>query len=63
MTSSVQGKMVFHEHLENLKLYMLPSLAGQLTMIVGQVGCGKSSLLLAILGEMQKISGNVSWSR
>uniref|UniRef100_A0A8B9ZFG3 ATP binding cassette subfamily C member 8 n=1 Tax=Anas platyrhynchos TaxID=8839 RepID=A0A8B9ZFG3_ANAPL len=31
---------------------------GQLTMIVGQVGCGKSSLLLAILGEMQKISGN-----
>uniref|UniRef100_A0A8C9FGC2 ATP binding cassette subfamily C member 8 n=1 Tax=Pavo cristatus TaxID=9049 RepID=A0A8C9FGC2_PAVCR len=36
---------------------------GQLTMIVGQVGCGKSSLLLAILGEMQKISGNVSWSR
>uniref|UniRef100_A0A669QVN6 ATP binding cassette subfamily C member 8 n=1 Tax=Phasianus colchicus TaxID=9054 RepID=A0A669QVN6_PHACC len=42
--------------------YMLPSLAGQLTMIVGQVGCGKSSLLLAILGEMQKISGNISWS-
>uniref|UniRef100_A0A673FT45 ATP-binding cassette, sub-family C (CFTR/MRP), member 8 n=1 Tax=Sinocyclocheilus rhinocerous TaxID=307959 RepID=A0A673FT45_9TELE len=30
---------------------------GQLTMIVGQVGCGKSSLLLAALGEMQKISG------
>uniref|UniRef100_A0A8C2W9D8 ATP-binding cassette sub-family C member 8 n=1 Tax=Chinchilla lanigera TaxID=34839 RepID=A0A8C2W9D8_CHILA len=30
---------------------------GQLTMIVGQVGCGKSSLLLATLGEMQKISG------
>uniref|UniRef100_A0A8D3CMA1 ATP-binding cassette, sub-family C (CFTR/MRP), member 9 n=1 Tax=Scophthalmus maximus TaxID=52904 RepID=A0A8D3CMA1_SCOMX len=26
---------------------------GQLTMIVGQVGCGKSSLLLAMLGEMQ----------
>uniref|UniRef100_A0A8C6Z6X7 ATP binding cassette subfamily C member 8 n=1 Tax=Nothoprocta perdicaria TaxID=30464 RepID=A0A8C6Z6X7_NOTPE len=35
---------------------------GQLTMIVGQVGCGKSSLLLATLGEMQKISGNISWS-
>uniref|UniRef100_A0A7N6AHC0 ATP-binding cassette, sub-family C (CFTR/MRP), member 8 n=1 Tax=Anabas testudineus TaxID=64144 RepID=A0A7N6AHC0_ANATE len=30
---------------------------GKLTMIVGQVGCGKSSLLLAALGEMQKISG------
>uniref|UniRef100_A0A672TG83 ATP binding cassette subfamily C member 8 n=1 Tax=Strigops habroptila TaxID=2489341 RepID=A0A672TG83_STRHB len=35
---------------------------GQLTMIVGQVGCGKSSLLLAILGEMQKISGSIFWS-
>uniref|UniRef100_A0A8B9LLA9 ATP-binding cassette, sub-family C (CFTR/MRP), member 8b n=1 Tax=Astyanax mexicanus TaxID=7994 RepID=A0A8B9LLA9_ASTMX len=36
---------------------------GQLTMIVGQVGCGKSSLLLAALGEMQKISGRVIWNR
>uniref|UniRef100_A0A8C5PF16 ATP binding cassette subfamily C member 8 n=1 Tax=Leptobrachium leishanense TaxID=445787 RepID=A0A8C5PF16_9ANUR len=35
---------------------------GQLTMIVGQVGCGKSSLLLATLGEMQKISGDVYWN-
>ncbi|KAK9410050.1 ATP-binding cassette sub-family C member 8 [Crotalus adamanteus] len=35
---------------------------GQLTMIVGQVGCGKSSLLLGILGEMQKTSGNVIWN-
>uniref|UniRef100_A0A673FX28 ATP-binding cassette, sub-family C (CFTR/MRP), member 8 n=1 Tax=Sinocyclocheilus rhinocerous TaxID=307959 RepID=A0A673FX28_9TELE len=35
---------------------------GQLTMIVGQVGCGKSSLLLAALGEMQKISGTVIWN-
>uniref|UniRef100_A0A8C4NBX7 ATP binding cassette subfamily C member 8 n=1 Tax=Eptatretus burgeri TaxID=7764 RepID=A0A8C4NBX7_EPTBU len=29
---------------------------GQLTMVVGQVGCGKSSLLLATLGEMHKVS-------
>ncbi|MXQ81457.1 hypothetical protein E5288_WYG006008 [Bos mutus] len=36
---------------------------GQLTMIVGQVGCGKSSLLLATLGEMQKLSGAVFWNR
>uniref|UniRef100_A0A8C1V5G3 ATP-binding cassette, sub-family C (CFTR/MRP), member 8b n=1 Tax=Cyprinus carpio TaxID=7962 RepID=A0A8C1V5G3_CYPCA len=36
---------------------------GQLTMIVGQVGCGKSSLLLAALGEMQKISGNITWNK
>ncbi|XP_073645077.1 ATP-binding cassette sub-family C member 9 isoform X5 [Tursiops truncatus] len=35
---------------------------GQLTMIVGQVGCGKSSLLLAILGEMQTVEGKVHWS-
>ncbi|XP_068459288.1 ATP-binding cassette sub-family C member 8 isoform X2 [Clinocottus analis] len=35
---------------------------GKLTMIVGQVGCGKSSLLLAALGEMQRISGAVSWN-
>uniref|UniRef100_A0A8C8ZF34 ATP binding cassette subfamily C member 8 n=1 Tax=Prolemur simus TaxID=1328070 RepID=A0A8C8ZF34_PROSS len=35
---------------------------GQLTMIVGQVGCGKSSLLLAALGEMQKVSGAVFWN-
>lgn len=32
-------------------------------MIVGQVGCGKSSLLLAILGEMQNLEGKVHWSR
>ncbi|XP_036977821.1 ATP-binding cassette sub-family C member 9 isoform X4 [Acanthopagrus latus] len=36
---------------------------GQLTMIVGQVGCGKSSLLLAMLGEMQTIEGRVYWSK
>uniref|UniRef100_A0A4W3J831 ATP-binding cassette, sub-family C (CFTR/MRP), member 9 n=1 Tax=Callorhinchus milii TaxID=7868 RepID=A0A4W3J831_CALMI len=36
---------------------------GELTMIVGQVGCGKSSLLLATLGEMQNISGKVYWSK
>nr|AAB50764.1 mSUR2=putative sulfonylurea-binding protein isoform {shorter isoform} [mice, heart, Peptide, 1511 aa] [Mus sp.]AAB58753.1 sulfonylurea receptor 2A [Mus musculus] len=35
---------------------------GQLTMIVGQVGCGKSSLLLAILGEMQTLEGKVYWN-
>ncbi|KAM9312905.1 ATP-binding cassette sub-family C member 9 [Gastrophryne carolinensis] len=35
---------------------------GQLTMIVGQVGCGKSSLLLAILGEMQALEGKVTWN-
>jgi ABC-type transport system involved in cytochrome c biogenesis ATPase subunit len=32
-------------------------------MIVGQVGCGKSSLLLAILGEMQTLEGKVYWNK
>uniref|UniRef100_A0A8C5A165 ATP-binding cassette, sub-family C (CFTR/MRP), member 8 n=1 Tax=Gadus morhua TaxID=8049 RepID=A0A8C5A165_GADMO len=40
-----------------------PTPPGQLTMIVGQVGCGKSSLLLAALGEMQRVSGTVTWNR
>ncbi|XP_033646525.1 ATP-binding cassette sub-family C member 9-like [Asterias rubens] len=36
--------------------------AGKLTMIVGQVGSGKSSLLSAILGEMTTMSGGVQWN-
>ena len=37
--------------------------SGKLTMIVGQVGMGKSSLLAAMLGEMVKVSGFVEWAR
>ena len=33
---------------------------GQLVAIVGQVGAGKSSLLSAMLGEMERVQGNVS---
>lgn len=42
---------------------VVPPPSGKLTMIVGQVGCGKSSLLLAALGEMQRVSGTVTWNR
>ncbi|KJH41098.1 ABC transporter, ATP-binding protein [Dictyocaulus viviparus] len=35
---------------------------GQLVAIVGKVGAGKSSLLQAILGEMNKVCGNVNIS-
>jgi len=32
---------------------------GELVAIVGQVGCGKSSLVQALLGDMEKVEGNV----
>ena len=34
--------------------------SGRLVAIVGTVGCGKSSLLSAILGELYKIHGTVN---
>ena len=34
---------------------------GKLVAIVGPVGCGKSSLLQGLLGEMRKTSGNVTF--
>lgn len=33
---------------------------GSLLAIVGHVGCGKSSLISALLGEMEKLEGEVS---
>ena len=33
---------------------------GSLVAVVGTVGTGKSSLLQAILGEMEKVSGSVN---
>lgn len=33
---------------------------GSLVAVVGQVGCGKSSLLSALLAEMDKVEGHVS---
>ena len=33
---------------------------GQLVAVVGHVGAGKSSLISALLGEMEKMTGQVS---
>ena len=33
---------------------------GQLVAVIGPVGAGKSSLLSAILGQMQRCDGNIS---
>ncbi|XP_071960141.1 ATP-binding cassette sub-family C member 9-like [Antedon mediterranea] len=35
---------------------------GRLTIIVGEVGSGKSSLLSAIMGEMYTVDGGVKWN-
>jgi len=32
---------------------------GQLVAIVGSVGCGKTSLLQGLIGEMRKTSGSI----
>ncbi|RCN46028.1 ABC transporter, ATP-binding protein [Ancylostoma caninum] len=45
---------------ETLKNINLSVKRGQLVAIVGKVGSGKSSLLQAILGEMNKVSGTVN---
>lgn len=36
---------------------------GQLSLVTGQTGSGKSSLLAALLGEMQRVSGKVHFSK
>ncbi|XP_036376338.1 ATP-binding cassette sub-family C member 9 isoform X5 [Megalops cyprinoides] len=56
------GSFTWGSNLSTLSDINIRIPTGQLTMIVGQVGCGKSSLLLAMLGEMQTLSGKVHWS-
>ena len=36
-------------------------LKGQLTVVVGSPGSGKSSLIAALLGEMTCLAGMISW--
>ena len=46
-----------HDVMHRLNLSVKP---GQLVAVVGQVGAGKSSLIQALLGEMEKHGGNVT---
>ncbi|XP_041351232.1 multidrug resistance-associated protein 1-like [Gigantopelta aegis] len=54
------GTFTWDKHGEpSLKNINLQVQLGSLVAVVGQVGCGKSSLLSAILGEMEKSRGRI----
>ncbi|XP_037610531.1 canalicular multispecific organic anion transporter 2 isoform X7 [Sebastes umbrosus] len=59
--TAVNGKFTWAKEdppvLHNINL-MVPQ--GSLLAVVGHVGCGKSSLLSALLGEVEKLEGEVS---
>ncbi|XP_062549081.1 multidrug resistance-associated protein 1-like isoform X2 [Armigeres subalbatus] len=54
------GTFSWGEDSPTLKNINLTLRKGQLTAIVGSVGTGKSSLISALLGEMEKINGSVN---
>lgn len=60
-TAPVQEDPVDDERftMENVNLQVR---RGHLCAIIGPVGSGKSSLLLGAIGEMRKMSGDVTWS-
>ena len=49
--------MIFCSITYSINLNIKP---GQLVAVVGHVGAGKSSLISALLGEMEKMTGRVS---
>ncbi|XP_033124996.1 multidrug resistance-associated protein 4-like [Anneissia japonica] len=55
----VDGESSFTMVLENIDLNVK---SGELLAVVGPVGCGKSSLLMAIMGEVPHITGKVKVS-
>ncbi|XP_043959111.1 ATP-binding cassette sub-family C member 3 isoform X1 [Gambusia affinis] len=59
--SVVNGKFTWAKEdepvLDNINV-MVPQ--GSLVAVVGHVGCGKSSLISALLGDMEKVEGEVS---
>ena len=57
MTATLHDILLVVLNLCSIDLHVKP---GQLVAVVGQVGAGKSSLIQALLGEMEKHGGNVS---
>ncbi|KAJ2836190.1 hypothetical protein FBU31_001435 [Coemansia sp. 'formosensis'] len=56
----VKGSFAWTDHGRSLSVPGLSVKPGELIAVVGKVGSGKSSLLLAILGEMRQTSGECS---
>ena len=59
MTATCDSIHVFPSlfSIRSLDLHVKP---GELLAVVGHVGAGKSSLIQAVLGEMDKLDGNVT---
>lgn len=58
--SITDGTFTWGGETTTLKNINLNVKKGSLTAIVGTVGCGKTSLISALLGEMEKIKGKVN---
>jgi len=54
------GSFAWEKDENTLKNINLTVEKGSLVAVVGSVGCGKSSLLSAILGEINSTSGSVN---
>lgn len=58
--SITDGTFTWGGESTTLKNINLKVKKGNLTAVVGSVGCGKTSLISALLGEMEKINGKVN---
>lgn len=58
--SITEGTFTWGGETTTLKNINLKVKKGNLTAVVGSVGCGKTSLISALLGEMEKIKGSVN---